>query len=137
MLSLLLVVPSCSCSFGHGVIPTSYFIFNDFCTCIQWNLQLIGQLSIIEKWSSIGSKMYCHYNTLVHQKVFKWSKVPLSTITLPCHVPLPLFPLPHSPLSPCPASLSSASPPSLSHLLPYYVPLPPLTAALPSPLSHR
>ena len=29
MLSLLLAVPSCSCSFWHGIIPTSYFIFND------------------------------------------------------------------------------------------------------------
>ena len=27
MLSLLLAVPSCICSFWHGVIPTSYFIF--------------------------------------------------------------------------------------------------------------
>ena len=33
MLSLLLVVPSCIYSFWHGVIPTSYFIFNDFYTC--------------------------------------------------------------------------------------------------------
>ena len=33
MLSLLLAVPSCIYSFWHGVIPTSYFIFNDFCTC--------------------------------------------------------------------------------------------------------
>ena len=30
MLSLLLTVPSCIYSFWHGVIPTSYFIFNDF-----------------------------------------------------------------------------------------------------------
>ena len=34
MLSLLLAVPSCIYSFWHGVIPTSYFIFNDFYTCI-------------------------------------------------------------------------------------------------------
>ena len=33
MLSLLLAVPSCTYSFWHGVIPTSYFIFNDFYTC--------------------------------------------------------------------------------------------------------
>ena len=33
MLSLLLAVPSCIHSFWHGVIPTSYFIFNDFYTC--------------------------------------------------------------------------------------------------------
>ena len=30
MLSLLLTVPSC---IWHGVIPTSYFIFDDFYTC--------------------------------------------------------------------------------------------------------
>ena len=30
MLSILLAVPSCFNSFWHGVIPTSYFIFNDF-----------------------------------------------------------------------------------------------------------
>ena len=33
MLSILLAVPSCFSSFWHGVIPTSYFIFNDFYTC--------------------------------------------------------------------------------------------------------
>ena len=33
MLSILLTVPSCFNSFWHGVIPTSYFIFNDFYTC--------------------------------------------------------------------------------------------------------
>ena len=29
MLSILLAVPSCTYSFWQGVIPTSYFIFND------------------------------------------------------------------------------------------------------------
>ena len=33
MLPILLAVPSCTYSFWHGVIPTSYFIFNDFYTC--------------------------------------------------------------------------------------------------------
>ena len=33
ILSILLAVPSCIYSFWHGVIPTSYFIFNDFYTC--------------------------------------------------------------------------------------------------------
>ena len=32
MLSIL-TVPSCFNSFWHGVIPTFYFIFNDFYTC--------------------------------------------------------------------------------------------------------
>ena len=30
---LYLAVPSCVTCFWHGIIPTSYFIFNDFCTC--------------------------------------------------------------------------------------------------------
>ena len=34
MLSILLAVPSCTYSFWHGVIPTSYFIFNDFYTYV-------------------------------------------------------------------------------------------------------
>ena len=33
ILSILLGVPSCIYSFWHGVIPTSYFIFNEFYTC--------------------------------------------------------------------------------------------------------
>ena len=33
ILSILLAVP-CIYSFWHGVIPTSYLIFNDFYTCI-------------------------------------------------------------------------------------------------------
>ena len=33
MLSIHLAVPSCFNSFWHGVIPTSFFIFNDFYTC--------------------------------------------------------------------------------------------------------
>ena len=37
MLSILLSVPSCFNSFWHGVIPTSYFIFNDFYTCYYRN----------------------------------------------------------------------------------------------------
>ena len=37
MLSILLAVPSCFNSFWHGVIPTAYFIFNDFYTCILSN----------------------------------------------------------------------------------------------------
>ena len=38
MLSILLAVPSCFNSFWHGVIPTSYFIFNDFYTCMYMDL---------------------------------------------------------------------------------------------------
>ena len=42
MLSILLAVPSCFNSFWHGVIPTSYFIFNDFYTCINYSLWPCG-----------------------------------------------------------------------------------------------
>ena len=41
MLSILLAVPSCFNSFWHGVIPTSYFIFNDFYTCICTSVKII------------------------------------------------------------------------------------------------
>ena len=34
MLSILLAVPFYFNSFWHGVIPTSYFIFNDLYTCV-------------------------------------------------------------------------------------------------------
>ena len=43
MLSILLAVPSCFNSFWHGVIPTSYFIFNDFYTCILYYYHHIPQ----------------------------------------------------------------------------------------------
>ena len=42
MLSLLLAVPSCIYSFLHGVIPTSYFIFNDFYTCFTNSLSRLS-----------------------------------------------------------------------------------------------
>ena len=58
MLSILLAVPSCFNSFCHGVIPTSYFIFNDFYTCIYKCLQncihggiinvMISQVSLVK-----------------------------------------------------------------------------------------
>ena len=35
MLSIFLAVSSCFNSVWHGVIPTSYFIFNDFYTCTK------------------------------------------------------------------------------------------------------
>ena len=41
MLSILLAVPSCFNSFWHGVIPTSYFIFNDFYTCNITSIKII------------------------------------------------------------------------------------------------
>ena len=44
MLSIL-ELPSCFNSFWHGVIPTSYFIFNDFYTCHKvWPRLLIQEL---------------------------------------------------------------------------------------------
>ena len=47
MLSILLAVPSCFNSFWHGVIPTSYFIFNDFYTCIHVWTDAMGYYNII------------------------------------------------------------------------------------------
>ena len=45
MLSILLAVPSCFNSFWHGVIPTSYFIFNDFYTCILLAVSMVQELN--------------------------------------------------------------------------------------------
>ena len=36
---LSIAVPSCFNSFWHGVIPTSYFIFNDFYICLKPRIQ--------------------------------------------------------------------------------------------------
>ena len=48
MLSILLAVPSCIYSFWHGVIPTSYFIFNDFYTCNICSVKLYsGNLDFV------------------------------------------------------------------------------------------
>ena len=53
MLSILLAVPSCFNSFWHGVIPTSYFIFNDFYTCSthffshKYGQHTLGSLAIV------------------------------------------------------------------------------------------
>ena len=53
MLSILLAVPSCFNSFWHGVIPTSYFIFNDFYTCSthffshKYGKHTLGSLAIV------------------------------------------------------------------------------------------
>ena len=46
MLSILLAVPSCTYSFWHGVIPTSYFIFNDFYTIFLCRLSLCTPLAL-------------------------------------------------------------------------------------------
>ena len=47
MHSILLAVRSCFNGFWHGVIPTSYFIFNDFYTCIT------------EEWMGLSSYLMC------------------------------------------------------------------------------
>ena len=41
-----LAVLSCIYSFWHGVIPTSYFIFNDFYTCIYRHEPCIHNLCV-------------------------------------------------------------------------------------------
>ena len=56
MLSLLLAVPSCIYSFWHGVIPTSYFIFNDFYTCTIEDLEESATYSItVRATNAVGS----------------------------------------------------------------------------------
>ena len=63
MLSLL-AVPSCIYSFWHGVIPTSYFIFNDFYTCFTNFLsrlsarRLAGEM--MHPYVYIHVRMYAH-----------------------------------------------------------------------------
>ena len=47
MLSILLAVPSCFNSVWHGVIPTSYLIFNDFYTCREGVVEDCCVLSIL------------------------------------------------------------------------------------------
>ena len=50
MLSILLAVPSCFNSFWHGVIPTSYFIFNDFYTCtLYYDIRVAACLNETKK----------------------------------------------------------------------------------------
>ena len=64
MLSILLAVPSCFNSFWHGVIPTSYFIFNDFYTCSthffshKYGKHTLGSLAIVHVVISQGSAIY-------------------------------------------------------------------------------
>ena len=61
MLSLLLAVPSCIYSFWHGVIPTSYFIFNDFYT-IQARLALTtvrGEMLYIYTCVHVRACVFC------------------------------------------------------------------------------
>ena len=64
MLSILLAVPSCFNSFWHGVIPTSYFIFNDFYTCSthffshKYGKHTLGSLAIVRVVISQGSAIY-------------------------------------------------------------------------------
>ena len=52
MLPVLLAVPSCFNSFWHGVIPTSYFIFNHFYTCI---------IKIVTKIKPQETGKICHH----------------------------------------------------------------------------
>ena len=55
MLSILLAVPSCIYSFWYGIIPTSYFIFNDFYTCIIIIRKLNGALLHGNRSEDLGS----------------------------------------------------------------------------------
>ena len=73
MLSILLAVPSCFNSFWHGVIPTSYFIFNDFYTCIYKGCGLQPQTVkqnfkdvTLELTRHIHPFLYRYRNTIQH-----------------------------------------------------------------------
>ena len=45
-----LAVASCIYSFWHSVIPTSYFIFNDFYTCINMDCSQSNKTEMIDRW---------------------------------------------------------------------------------------
>ena len=64
MHSTLSVVPSCIYSFWHGVIPTSYFIFNDSCT----NVQSCRYMLLSHTYHS-GMSMLYHACTYLHAEI--------------------------------------------------------------------
>ena len=57
MLSILLAVP-CFNSFWHGVIPTSYFIFNDFYTCIYTSVKIIKNFGTVSSLHPISEDCF-------------------------------------------------------------------------------
>ena len=63
MLSIHLVVPSCFNSFWHGVIPTSFFIFNDFYTCynILYDVKLLAMENYI-----LGLRLSLPHSEIIH-----------------------------------------------------------------------
>ena len=64
-----LTVPSCIYSFWHGVIPTSYFIFKDFYTCIYILCTNMHTLkTVLEHYACSYPRactLYCNYHTLM------------------------------------------------------------------------
>ena len=81
MLSLLLAVPSCIYSFWHGVIPTSYFIFNDFYTCFTNFLALTvarGEMPYVRSTRASAytyAHAYCGGSCDVYvQSTIKWRR---------------------------------------------------------------
>ena len=64
MLSILLAVPSCFNSFWHGIIPTSYFIFNDFYTCVLYEAK--GRGDSIDVTRSYPSKHIIFASSVCH-----------------------------------------------------------------------
>ena len=56
MLSILLAVPSCTYSFWHGVIPTSYFIMYIYvCTLIQYYVMMSSSTTHVYHNTQDGS----------------------------------------------------------------------------------
>ena len=123
MLSILLAVPSCFNSFWHGVIPTSYFIFNDFYTCniIGITYQCLSDaMSCSTMWKKETPRAQCHdivngdwpvMAVSEHRGIFEWQSL-LSHPSLPSVTGCPLVLSSYHPLSPHPPS---PHPPS-SHL---------------------
>ena len=61
-----LAVLSCIYSFWHGVIPTSYFIFNDFYTCIIPALSSVVKKSMVKGNAMGQSTLLSDWKTVVH-----------------------------------------------------------------------
>ena len=88
-----LAVASCIYSFWHGVIPTSYFIFNDFYTCIHVGARV---LRITYTCTFAHDSTYTHTSVIcIHDRssfvILLSHTRSRSPIMLSIHVHLPPF----------------------------------------------
>ena len=90
-----LAVASCTYSFWHGVIPTSYFIFNDFYTCVYrdepdllrppykqkacylQNTAFLSHFSTHPWPSSVSIPSNTHKLALIHRQMCTWKSAKL------------------------------------------------------------